>query len=172
MFEDDVYRIYKENGLIEDFDISIHRNKMVMDRPTDWQIFKTKILPKLSTNCINIIVVHGGILRKNILKDCMDSLPTKNMSINAEIKNKDTKNLQSYLITYNNTSFEATDYEKKDYHLYNLALKDKSQKQLTKCDYSYRKNIKSEEEKKKEKKEEATKRNSSFYGINGFQIHR
>ena len=167
--DDCVYRIHKhkQNSPSEEspiggveFDISINRSKMVMYRSDDWSNFKKHILPNLSTNCINIIVVHGGILRHNILPDCKRSaniLCDDKKKIEIEIKNKDTPNLQSYLIEYR--SCHAINYTKKLYHLYSRALIDQEQKQLTTCNYSYGNNIKSEEE--KEEEEQAAKRNAS-----------
>jgi broad specificity phosphatase PhoE len=126
--------------------VTINDTEMVYARDDDWKNFKEQILPILSKNKLNIIVTHGGILRKNILPHCLSTLtiPQLHDQINEEIKNKDTPNLQSYLIEYDNESYNAVRYEKKLYHTYSSVLRklhNRNVQKLTSCGYTYRDNI-------------------------------
>ena len=139
-----IYSVNSVNNVNNDdgIEVKIKDTEMVYARDSDWENFKVHIMPKLSKNKLNIIVTHGGILRKNILPHCLSTLtmPQLHDQINEEIKNEDTPNLQSYLIEYNE-SYDAISYEKKFYHLYSSGLKDKTKTQLTKCEYTYSNNI-------------------------------
>ena len=154
--------IYSVNNVNDGISVTINDTEMVYARDDDWKNFKEQILPILSKNKLNIIVTHGGILRKNILPDCLSTLTISQLhdQINEEIKNKDTPNLQSYLIHYNDEK-EVVHYEKKLYHTYSSdtsdtyssdtsdtyssvlkGLPNKSVQKLTSCGYTYRENIK------------------------------
>ena len=92
-------KIYTIKCLDSNFEIDVAEDEYVTWRPDDWENFKTHILPNLSTTDTNIIVAHGGIIRDNVLIDCMSSQSIHDNSIRAETT-IETPNLQSYRIQY------------------------------------------------------------------------
>jgi broad specificity phosphatase PhoE len=110
-------------------------NDIVESGESDWIDFKKNILPKLESECINLIVSHGDYLKNHVLMELQHSP----VLCDGSGKLIHPQNLQCYLIRYDNGSptFIGTyinDGRKK------IQQKPGTEK-FIECKYTYRNNI-------------------------------